>query len=158
MQEWKNGIWDPTISFYSMKIRNMLNMGSCNDMQGDNTDHSMFTIPNGPDQQSAPHCWPFDHAMIRRVIIQTISCSPFLLAQIKNQSLIHLKHSLNTFSPYLLQPLRWMQTSSEPSVTETTERRCKNTKTRSTWTMKHHESSKLEHITECHDLDRQSEL
>ena len=116
------------------------------------------TIPNGPDQQSAPHCWPFDHAMICRVIIQTIPCSPFLLAHIKNQALIHLKHSLNTFSAYLLQPLRWMQTSSETSATETTERRCKNTKTRSTWTTKHHESSKLEHITECHDLDRQSEL
>lgn len=100
-------------------------------------------------------CWPRDHAMICRMIIQTIPCSPFLLAQTKNQSLIHFKQSLNTFSPYLLQTLRWMQISLETSAKDKNERRCK---TQSTWTMNHHESSKLEYITKCHDLDRQIKL
>ena len=36
-------------------MRNLLTMGSCNDMQGDNTDNSMFTIPIGPDQEPVPH-------------------------------------------------------------------------------------------------------
>ena len=77
--------------------------------------------------QKLETCWPWDHAVICRVIIQTIPCSPFLLAQIKNQPLIHLKHSLNTFSPYLLQSVRWMKISLETSATDTTERWCKNT-------------------------------
>ena len=55
MQEWKKGIWDPNIAFYSTKIRNLLTMGSCNAMYSDNTDNSMFTIPTGPDQEPAPH-------------------------------------------------------------------------------------------------------
>lgn len=93
-------------------------------------------------------CWPWDHAMICRAIIQTIPRSPFLLAQIKNQPPHPPQHSLNTFSPYLLQPLRWMQTSLETLATETTERRRKTPKTRSTWTMNHHESSKLGHNTD----------
>ena len=54
MQEWKNGIQDPNTGFYPMKIRNLLTMGSCNDMQGDNTDNSTFTISTGPDQEPAP--------------------------------------------------------------------------------------------------------
>jgi hypothetical protein len=41
--------------FILTKIRNLLSMGSCNDIQGDNTDNSMFTIPIGPDQEPAPH-------------------------------------------------------------------------------------------------------
>ena len=41
--------------FILTKIRNLLTIGSCNDMLGDNTDNSMFTIPTGPDQEAAPH-------------------------------------------------------------------------------------------------------
>jgi hypothetical protein len=41
--------------FILTKIRNLLTMGSCNDMQGDNRDNSMFTIHIGPDQEPAPH-------------------------------------------------------------------------------------------------------
>jgi hypothetical protein len=44
-----------TKHFILTKIRNLLTMISCNDMQGDITDNSMFTIPIGPDQESAPH-------------------------------------------------------------------------------------------------------
>jgi len=75
--------------FILTKIRNLLTMGSCSDMQ---------TVPS----------------------------SPFLLAQIK--TIIHLKHSLNTFPPYLLQPLRWMHISLETPATETPERQCKTPK------------------------------
>jgi hypothetical protein len=41
--------------FILTKIRNLLTMRSCNDMQGDNTDNSVFTIPIGPDQEPALH-------------------------------------------------------------------------------------------------------
>jgi len=41
--------------FILTKIRNLLTMGLCSDMQGDNTDNSMFTIPIGPDQEPASH-------------------------------------------------------------------------------------------------------
>ena len=41
--------------FILTKIRNLLTTGSCSDMQGDNTDNSMFTIPIGPDQEPASH-------------------------------------------------------------------------------------------------------
>jgi hypothetical protein len=41
--------------FILTKIRNLLTMGSCSDIRGDNTDNSMFTIHIGPDQEPAPH-------------------------------------------------------------------------------------------------------
>ena len=124
-QEWKNGMWNPTTAFYSTKIRN-LTMGSCDDMQGDNTDNSTFTIPTGADhQEPASHPPQTQPEHFLSLLTSTFKMDADFTGNISNRE-------------------NWEM--------------MQNTKTQSIWTMNHHESSKLGHITVCHDLDWQSEL